>query len=169
MFAVAEDFTQEKMPGRTFGEEDIFCRVKKKSLLKLNIVTFVKHLVRPHIELFSQTRYTRLMKNSTKILYAIGILISLSGCISKANDMVTISGKFEETKDGYYLNGYVIVENEISKYNSQFILDDYKDKEVEITGKIREIDSGDCTNSSGEISQCRPGKTSYIYDIQSIK
>lgn len=111
------------------------------------------------------------MKNSTKIIYTLGIVISLSlfGCISKADETKTISGKIEVTKDGYYVNGYVIVDNEINKYNSQFNPDDYTNREIEVTGKIREIDSGDCKNSSGEISQCRPGKTTYIYDIQSIK
>jgi hypothetical protein len=111
------------------------------------------------------------MKNSTKITYIIGIavLLSLFGCISKADETKTISGKIEVTKDGYYVNGYVIVDNEINKYNAQFNPDDYQDRNIEVTGKIREIDSGNCTNTSGEISQCRPGKTNYIYDIQSIK
>jgi len=112
------------------------------------------------------------MKNFTKIIYGIGIIIFLSlfGCISKVGDpTATISGKLEGTKDGYYLNGYVIETIDMSKYNGQFNLDDYKDKEVKVTGKIKEIDSGDCKNSSGEITQCREGKTSYIYDIQSIQ
>jgi len=112
-----------------------------------------------------------LMKSFTKISLIMGtvIILTLFGCISINKGSTTIRGNLQETKDGYYINGYAIEELEISKYNPQFNFPDYENKEVEIIGKVKEIEIDNCTNSSGEISQCRAGKTSYIYEITSIK
>jgi len=111
------------------------------------------------------------MKNSTKTIYIFVTVITLFlfGCALKAESFSTFSGQLQETKDGYYLNGNVILEEEISKYNPQFNFDDYKGKDVQIVGKISTSTQEDCTNEAGEITQCRQGETSYIYDIQSIK
>lgn len=85
-----------------------------------------------------------------------------------ADEFLTISGIAEETKDGFYVDGYVLRYEEIEKYDSSFEVESYKDKKLEIVAKVKDVEDN-CESDSGEIVQCRPGVTSFIYDIESIR
>ena len=78
-------------------------------------------------------------------------------------------GLAEETKDGYYVGGNVLLEEEILKYNPDYKSGSYTGKTIEIEAKTRTVTTDECTSPSGEIVQCRPGESVYIYDISSIK
>ena len=78
-------------------------------------------------------------------------------------------GLAQETKDGYYVGGNVLPEEEILKYNPDYKSRSYSGKTIEIEAKTRTEITQDCASPTGEIVQCRPGESVYIYDIKSIK
>ena len=80
-----------------------------------------------------------------------------------------VYGLAEDTKDGYYVNGNVLLEEEIIRYKPDYKSGDYSGKTLVINAKIRTETNEDCTNSAGEIVQCRQGESSYFYDIKSIE
>ena len=78
-------------------------------------------------------------------------------------------GVAEDTKDGYYVGGNVLLEEEILKYNPDYKSGSYSGKTIEIEAKTRTVTTDECTSPGGEIVQCRAGESVYIYDINSIK
>ncbi len=113
------------------------------------------------------------MKNLISIVAVFSIIL-LSGCatndnVTKPDDgLISIIGIAEETKDGFYVDKYVLTHEEIEKYDKNYKSDDFAQKNLVIKGKIKEVED-DCVSDSGEIVQCRPGKTLFIYDIESIQ
>jgi hypothetical protein len=100
------------------------------------------------------------------IFVAISSIIFLAGCNNPGT--ITIKGKTIETKDGFYIDNYVLLTEELEKYDDKYHPGAYIDQNLEIKGKVKKV-TDECENSSGEIVQCRPGTTEYIYDIVSIK
>jgi len=113
-----------------------------------------------------------------KYIFAILIVITIffSGCVVKNNseninnqnnlkqtDFITIHGIASETKDGYYVGDYVLEHSEIQKYDDNYALIEYHDKNLEITGREKEVNI-ECD----PYDQCRQGTYKVIYDIQSI-
>jgi hypothetical protein len=78
-------------------------------------------------------------------------------------------GVAEDTKDGYYVGGNVLTEEEILNYNPDYKSGSYTGKTIEIEAKTRTVTTDECTAPGGEIVQCRPGESVYVYDIKSIK
>lgn len=77
--------------------------------------------------------------------------------------MEKIRGKAIETKDGFYIRDYLLQHEEIKKYG--YDADKLLDKEVEITGNIKEEENKD----TEEITQKREGTVRKICDISSIR
>lgn len=93
--------------------------------------------------------------------------ITVESTVSKntaGNEFATIIGKSEETLDGFYVNGYLLEDSEMSKYKSDYKPEDYIDKNLEIKGKVKQVDK-----VCEPYTQCREGSYQVIYDIQSIK
>jgi hypothetical protein len=82
----------------------------------------------------------------------------------KQNKYITIKGTANETKDGYYIGEYVLEHSEIQKYDTDYVLSEYRDKNLEIVGKEKEVNM-ECD----PYVQCRQGTYKIIYNIQSIK
>jgi hypothetical protein len=82
----------------------------------------------------------------------------------KQNQYITIKGVASETKDGYYIGEYVLEHSEIQKYDADFAMSEYSDKDLEVVGTEKEVNM-EC----GPHVQCRQGTYKAIYDIQSIK
>lgn len=97
-------------------------------------------------------------------LYSCSMKSICSRQDTQSNECITITGTAEETKDGYYINGYVLEHEEIYKYNDGIVPGGYRSKKIEVIGKIKEINP-ECN----PYEQCRKGPYKVIYDIQSIK
>lgn len=118
------------------------------------------------------------MKNRVHVLF-IGILF-LTGCIiqtngttsredtSADNQIVQVSGIAQETKDGFYVGDFVLTYENLAAFDANYRFDDYNNKQLEITAKIKEVEIP-CESPSGVITQCRQGPAKYIYDIESMK
>lgn len=100
------------------------------------------------------------------------IIVLFSGCSIKnnmdnnqeQNGYLTINGIAKETKDGFYVDEYVLKHNEAQKYDAKYNANQYRDKNLEIVGKKRKVDI-ECD----PYEQCRQESYKIIYDIQSIK
>lgn len=110
-----------------------------------------------------------------KYIFTILIISSvcLPGCCIKSipgktdnmnNNYITITGIAEETKDGYYVSGYVLVHEEIQKYYGTSSRKAFRNKKLEITGMIKTVNP-ECP----KYDQCRKGPYKVIYDLKSVK
>lgn len=116
----------------------------------------------------------RVMISARCIFYImISIIISAAACAVKnthdstvpaGGDYVTVTGTAEETKDGYYVAGYVLGHEEIIKYYHDKKIHNLGNKRLEITGKTKKLKPG-CSR----FEQCRKGPYTVIYDLKSLK
>jgi len=111
-----------------------------------------------------------------KFICILSIMMAFPGCFTQhypenASDLEypIVYGLAEDTKDGYYVNGHVLLEEEIIKYKPDYKSGDYSGKHLVITARIRKETNDDCTSPTGEIVQCRQGESNYFYDIKSIE
>ena len=99
-------------------------------------------------------------------------LIFIAGCADKnihsktvpVNNYITVTGVARETKDGFYVAGFVLVHEEIQKYTHGSSTEKYRDRKIEVTGKVKEVNP-ECT----PYVQCRKGPYRIIYDLKSVK
>lgn len=109
-----------------------------------------------------------------KSIYAILLIVSgifFSGCLVNSNpeainsssEFITVSGVAEETKDGYYLDGYVLTHEEIQTYDANYVWGEYRGQNIEVVGTTKAV-SVDCE----PYTQCREGSFNVLYDILSI-
>lgn len=117
------------------------------------------------------------MKKISRSLFSVLLVVLLFGfgCVKQKadvtvqknasdNQFATVIGKAEETLDGFYVNGYLLEDNEMIKYKSDYKPEDYIDKNLEIKGKVKQVDK-----VCEPYTQCREGSYQVIYDVQSIK
>ena len=102
------------------------------------------------------------------------VTMFLSGCKrnednnNNADNNMIITGVAEETKEGYYVNEYVLEHEEIQRYNQEYNTGEYNGKKLEILGEEKKVEIP-CETETGEITQCREGSYKIIYNVQSIK
>lgn len=72
---------------------------------------------------------------------------------------ITITAKAIQTKDGYYIGEYVLLDSELEEFGNLLL----KDK-VTITADVKEV-----THKQVGIQQCREGIIKYLVNIRSIK
>lgn len=84
--------------------------------------------------------------------------------IPEQNELITVTGTAEETKDGYYIGAYVLTHEEIKKYDTDYIWSEYSGKNVTVIGKEKTVNV-ECE----PYAQCREGSYKLLYDIESIK
>lgn len=87
-----------------------------------------------------------------------------NGSDDTLNNYITITGIAEETKDGYYISGYVLEHEEIQKYNHGKATGSYRNKKVEIIGKTKKVNY-----QCSPYDQCREGPYKVIYNLKSVK
>ncbi len=99
--------------------------------------------------------------------------IAVSGCAGKNihaktdsmnSSYITITGVAGETKDGYYVAGYVLEHEEIYKYYNGNVQRTLRNRKLEITGRIKEVNI-----PCPKYKQCRKGPYKVIYDLKSIR
>lgn len=106
----------------------------------------------------------------------LALVLTFTGCVwykgdtgglnqdKKANQTVTAEGKAQRTLDGYYVNGYLLTDDEIKKYDAKFLNNEFANDVVLVVGKIKEVEE-ECE----PFSECREGISKVLYDVQSIK
>lgn len=82
--------------------------------------------------------------------------------------METVKGKARLTKDGFYVDDFILTFEELEKYDPGADPEDYEDADIEIIGKIIEKEVSD-RSPSGEAIQSRQGRIRYFCDIKSIR
>ena len=108
------------------------------------------------------------IKNPTLLIVIICLFVILFTNCSESNKKVTITGVTELTKDGFYINGYVLTYEEIEKYDSEYMKTDLDGLKLKIKGKLEAFEM-EAMSEDGEILQAREGTTTYIYDIETIE
>lgn len=103
------------------------------------------------------------MKFLTILLSILLILSSCSFAMSK-----TITGIAEETKDGYYVENFLLPHDEIEDFDSTYEDGEYDGAVLKIKAKFREVEET-CENEDGEVTQCREGTYNELYDIELLE
>lgn len=80
------------------------------------------------------------------------------------NEVITVTGTAEETKDGYYIDAYLLTHEEIEKYDTDYVWSEYSSKSITVTGKEKTVNV-ECE----PYAQCREGSYKVLYDLKSIK
>lgn len=93
------------------------------------------------------------------VLIGVGLVF-----IGNLNKVITVSGIAAETKDGYYLNDYVLTHEEIQKHDANYVWGEYSGQNIEVVAQAQKV-TVDCE----PYTQCREGTFNVLYDIESIK